>query len=115
MILTIDKDNKKFITVSEVKNILKKIEKERTEITYEQRIALEHANKFSKLTNQKTKELIKNLMKLEFIEESHIYKIADLLPKNNEDIKTIFAKERMNLDDNKINQILEVIKKYNFE
>ena len=54
-------------------------------------------------------------MKLEFIEESQIYKIADLLPKNNEDIKTIFAKERMNLDDNKINQILEIINKYNFE
>ena len=115
MILTIDADNKKFISISEVKNILKKIEKERTEITYEQRIALEHANNFSKLTNQKIKDLIKDLMKLEFIEESQIYKIADLLPKNNEDIKTIFAKERMNLDDNKINQILEILNKYNFE
>jgi DNA-directed RNA polymerase subunit F len=105
-------ESKKFIPLSEVKNILKKIEKERTEITYEQRIALEHAQKFAKLPNQKVKDLIKDLMKLEFIEESHVYKIVDLLPSKNEDIKTIFAKERINLDDNKINNILNIINKY---
>ena len=54
-------------------------------------------------------------MKLEYIEVSHIYKLADLLPKNNDDIKTIFAKERMNLDDNKIKEILKIINKYNFD
>ena len=82
-------ENKKFITLSEVKNILRKIEKERNEITYEQRIALEHANKFSKLTSQQIKDLVKDLMKFEFIDESHVYKIVDLLPITNEDIKTI--------------------------
>ena len=51
-------NNKKFIPLSEVKNILKKVEKERKELTYEQRIALEHANKFAKLQSQKTKDLI---------------------------------------------------------
>jgi DNA-directed RNA polymerase subunit F len=103
----------KYISLSEVKNILKKIEKERNELTYEQRIALEHANKFSKFTTQKVKELIDDLMKLEFIEEAHIYKILDLLPKTDEDIKTIFAKERINIDDDKINKILNIINKYN--
>ncbi len=105
-------ESKKFIPLSEVKNILKKIEKERKEITYEQRIALEHANKFAKLPNQKIKDLINDLMKLDFIEESHIFKIVDLLPVNIEDIKTIFAKERINLNDEKIKKILEIINKY---
>ena len=113
--MSLEEDNKKFISISEVKNILKKIEKDRPEITYEQRIALEHANKFSKLTNQKVKDLVKDLMKLDYIDESHIYKIADLLPKNNDDIKTIFAKERLNLDDAKINEILKIINKYYFD
>jgi len=105
-------ENKKFIPLSEVKNILRKIEKERNEITYEQRIALEHANKFTKLTSQQIKDLVKDLMKLEFIDESHVYKIVDLLPITNEDIKTIFAKERINLDDEKIKNILKTINKY---
>lgn len=106
------KENKKLIPLSEVKNILRKIEKERNEITYEQRIALEHANKFAKLTSQKIKDLVKDLMKFDFIEESHIYKIVDLLPTTNEDIKTIFAKERINLDDDKIKKILTTINKH---
>ena len=105
-------ESKKFIPLSEVKNILKKIEKERKEITYEQRIALEHSNKFAKLPNQKVKDLIKDLIKLDFIEESHIYKIVDLLPVNIEDVKTIFAKERINLNDEKIKKILTIINKY---
>jgi DNA-directed RNA polymerase subunit F len=108
-------ENKKFIPISDVKNILKKIEKDRKELTYEQRIALEHANKFAQLTSQKTKELIKELNKLDFIEESHIYKLVDLIPKTNEDIKTIFAKERINLNDEKIKKILTIINKYYIE
>ena len=51
-------------------------------------------------------------MKFNFIEESHIYKIVDLLPTTNEDIKTIFAKERINLDDDKIKKILTTINKH---
>ena len=105
-------ENKKYLTISEVKNILKKIEKDRNEISYEQRIALDHANKFAKLPTQKIKELIKELMKLDYIEESHVYKLIDLLPNTNEDIKTIFAKERINLNDEKINKILNIINKY---
>lgn len=105
-------ENKKFIPLSEVKNILRKIEKDRDEITYEQRIALEHANKFSKIPSQKIKELIKELIKFDFIDESHVYKIVDLLPVTNEDIKTIFAKERINLDDDKIKKIITTINKY---
>ena len=113
--MSVNEDDKKLVTISEVKNILKKIEKERPELTYEQRIALEHSNKFSKLTNQKSKDLIKDLMKLEFIEEIHAYKIVDLLPKNSEDIKTIFAKERLNLDENKIKEIIKLVNKYYIE
>ena len=105
-------EDKKFLTISEVKNILKRIEKDRNEISYEQRIALDHANKFAKLPTQKIKELIKELMKLDYIEESHVYKLIDLLPNTNEDIKTIFAKERINLNDEKINKILNIINKY---
>ena len=110
-----NEENKKYLPISEVKNILKKIEKERKELTYEQRIALEHANKFAKLPSQKTKDLIKDLNKLDFIEETHVYKLVDLIPKTNEDIKTIFAKERINLNDEKINKILTIINNYYLE
>ena len=103
------------VSLSEVKSILKKIEKERREMLYEQKIALEHAHKFAKMPVKKTTDLVKELSKLEFLQEIHVYKIADILPTTEDDIKTIFAKERMTLGENDIKNILEIVKKYYIE
>ena len=103
------------VSLSEVKSILKKIEKERGEMLYEQKIALEHAHKFAKMPIKKTTDLVKELSKLEFLQEIHVYKIADILPTTEDDIKTIFAKERMTLGENEIKNILEIVKKYYIE
>ena len=105
-----DKDTK-YVPISEVKNILKKIESERKEITYEQRIALEHAQKFAKLPVKKTQDLIKELKKIEHIEDLHAHKIADLLPTTEDDVKAIFAKERYTPSENEIKKILETVGK----
>ena len=105
----------RLVSLSEVKNMLKKIEKERKELIYEQRIALEHAQKFVKLSVKQTKDLIKDLMKLENIGESHAYKIADILPTTEDDVKAIFAKERFTLSESEIKNILKVIGKYYIE
>lgn len=100
------------VTISEVKNILKKVNKDRDELSYEQRTALEHAQKFAKLTIKQTNDLIKDLINLDFLEESHAFKIVDLLPNTEEDIKTIFAKERISLGNEEIKKIINIIDKY---
>jgi len=99
-------------SLAEVKNILKKIEKERGELLYEQKIALEHANKFSKIPEKKTSDLIKELSELKFIQELQAFKIADMLPTTDEDVKTIFAKERTTVGEKEIKIILEIVSKY---
>ena len=103
------------VTITEVRNILKKVEKDRKEMLYEQKIALEHAHKFAKIPIKKANDMIKELKTLEFIHESHAYKIADILPTSEDDIKTIFAKERISLGENDIKKILEIVQKYNIE
>lgn len=103
------------VSLAEVKNILKKVNKERKELLYEQRIALEHAQKFAKLNVKKTNDLIDDLKKLEILEERHIYKIADLLPITEDDVKAIFAKERIKLGENEIKNILNLIRKHYIE
>jgi DNA-directed RNA polymerase subunit F len=104
--------NVTLVSLAEVKNILKKLSKERKELLYEQRIALEHAQKFSKLPLKKMQELIKDLKKLEIIDDLYAYKIADLLPTSADDVKAIFAKSRITLDENNIKKILEIVNKY---
>jgi len=86
-------EDTQLVSLAEVKNILKKVEKERKELLYEQRIALDHAQKFAKLSLKNTKDLIKELLELDFMRDSYAYKIADLVPSTEDDIKTIFAKE----------------------
>ena len=101
-----------YVSLAEVKKILTKVESDREELQYEQRIALEHANKFAKLPVTKTKQLIKELEKIDIIDTHHAYKIADIIPKTADDVRTIFAKERITLKDNNIKEILDTVIKY---
>jgi DNA-directed RNA polymerase subunit F len=105
----------KIVSLAEVKNILKKISKERKELIYEQKIALEHAEKFAKLSAKQTKDLITELLKLDHLDEFQVYKIADILPNTEDDIKAIFAKERYTPNDKEIKNILEIVKKHSSE
>ena len=107
----------KLVSLAEVKNILKKISKERKDkdLIYEQKIALEHAERFARLSAKQTKDLITELMKVEHVEEIHAYKIADILPNTEDDIKAIFAKERYTPNEKEIKMILEIVKKHSVE
>ena len=101
----------KIVSLSEVKKILTKEEKER-ELTYEKKLALQHARDFSKLSPTKAKQLISELKKIERVSEDHAFKIADVLPEGPNDVRAIFAKERFNLEAKEITEILDIVKKY---
>ncbi len=104
-------DEEKLASLSEVKNLLSKGEKD-SDLTYEQRLALEHAQQFAKLNVTKINSLIKDLMKMERISEQLAYKIAELLPQYPEEVRPIFAKERFTLEENETKNIIELVKKY---
>jgi DNA-directed RNA polymerase subunit F len=108
-------ENVSYVSLAEVKNLLKKVEKERESLLYEQRIAFDHANKFAKLPANKTENMIKKLMEIEKIKESQAYKIADLLPKSIEEIQSIFAKERISLTDKDLKVILDIVNEFYIE
>ena len=108
-------NNVSYVSLAEVKNLLRKVEKERETLLYEQRIALEHVQKFAKLPANKTDELIKKLMELEKVKEIHAYKLADLLPTTKEKVQSIFAKERINLTDKDIQDILDLVNEFYVE
>jgi len=109
------KSEVKPVSLSEVKGILKKVSKDREELLYEQRIALEHAQKFVKLPVKKTDDMIKELKGLDFLRQIHVYKIADLLPSTEDDVKTILAKERVTAGEKEIKKILDIVAKYYIE
>jgi len=109
------------LTLAEVREILEKKkekEKQAKEQKEEKEAILEqsllYAKRFSKLNTEKIKELKEELKKLDIIKlkERHIAKVADVLPEDAEDLRKIFIGEEISLDQNEIEKILSVVKKY---
>ncbi len=101
----------RYITLSEVKDILEGATEYR-ELTLEQKGALEHANLLAKLSVDDARALCDELETLEFISKVMSCKIADILPTHPDDVRALFAKERINLDKSKIDQIRNIVEKY---
>lgn len=98
------------VTSYEAKKILRKREKE-GELNYEQKNALDYLNKFRKLPEKNLQELIEDLRKIEKLKETHIAAIVETMPKDEDDLRLLFANERIVLEDNEKQQILSAVKK----
>jgi DNA-directed RNA polymerase subunit F len=101
----------KYITLAEVKQLLSKEEKQR-ELSPEQKLALDHAQKFSRLDMESVRKLRKELAEIGFGSDQNAAKIIDLLPTTPEDVRLIFSKERLTPEKKQIEQIIEAVRKY---
>ena len=97
------------ITIAEAKKMLDDVS-ESYDPTYEQNLAIEHVNKFSKLNVENAQELVKELE--EIIKQTQAIKIADVMPVDLADLRLIFAKERGSHKKEELEQILEIVNKY---
>ncbi len=98
------------ITFSDAKDILTKIEKEK-ELGYEQKITLEYIRTRTILTKKDTKSTIEQLSKIEGLKEHQIIALINYLPKDEDEINTLFMKERVKLEKEKITKIAKIINK----
>jgi DNA-directed RNA polymerase subunit F len=101
------------VTLSEVKDLLVKEQGARQELTYEQKLALDHADHFVKLTPEKSRELVAGLVALGGrMTDYYAHRFADLLPTHGDDVKAVFARERSTPDDAEIEKILAIVRDY---
>lgn len=109
-------DDDTYLTPAEVAEILKGVVEESRERgeeeTFEVRSTLEHVEKTKRLDAKKAKKLISELLKFERITPIHAYKIVELMPRDEAELRPIFAKERFELSTEEIKEILTVIDKY---
>lgn len=105
-------EDKKVLTLAEVKDILTERQNEGGELTAEQKLALEHVQKFSRTDSKKAKKLVKELLELGFVSETNAVKIADLMPAAADDVRLIFSKERASVDKKDIEKVLSIVEKY---
>jgi DNA-directed RNA polymerase subunit F len=106
-----------FLTVSEAKELLAEVEGERAadeerELRYELARAIDHVNRFAVLSPEESRELVEELLELEFVDKPVAYKIADLLPQSRTELRAVFAQERYALEGEELDEILDVVAKF---
>jgi len=101
------------VTMYRAKEILDEALKDMEEPLYEQKICQDYLNKFSRISAEDGKRIVKEVLEAsEKIRPEIAVKIADLLPRDEEDVRIIFAKERAVLDKGEINKIVEICAPY---
>ncbi len=97
------------VTVSEAKEMLEK-RKEQSDLEYEQKQALDHAEKFAKQDAKAAQKLVAEVIKTnEKITEELAVKLVDIRPKKLDTLKTILIKDRVELNEEELNAILALL------
>ena len=105
------KIGERHLTIPEVHELLLK-EQEKRELTYEQKLVLQHCELLQRFDTRTAQKLVAELEKVERVSTPLAHKIAELLPGHPDDVRAIFSKERFTLDEKTIASILTTVAKY---
>ena len=96
------------LTLAETKEILDKTDTDSSRIKKTQ----EYLKKFTKKKLEKVKSVVKKLAEAEIskLKQQHIVKIADVMPENASELRSIFSGDEVNLDSNETEKILQIIR-----
>jgi DNA-directed RNA polymerase subunit F len=96
------------VPLATVKQLLADEAAQRT-LPREAQLALQHAEAFTRLTPEQTAKLLEALRTLPFVDAALAVKIADILPQYPEEVRLLFAKERVFLDEAQLTRLLEIV------
>lgn len=99
------KMGERFLTIPEVHELLLQEQAQR-ELTYEQKLALQHCELLERFDAKTAQKLVAELEKIERVAPALAYKIAELLPTHPDDVRAIFSKERFTLEEKTISAII---------
>lgn len=96
------------VPLARVKELLQEEAGRRT-LPREAALALQHAETFARLDSSATAKMITELRTLPFVDAALAVKIADVLPQYPEEIRLLFSKERVALDEAQVTRLLEIV------
>ena len=96
------------VPLARVKQLLAEEANRRT-LPREAALALAHAEGFAKLEAADADKLVAELRALPFVDAGLATKIADVLPQYPEEVRLLFSKERVPLDEEQIARLLEIV------
>ncbi len=99
------------IPMAEAKAIMLKKEKQK-ELNYEQKLATEHLKKFTKLSESDAAKFIEQVSNVVKMSPETLMQIINILPKNADEVRMIFAREKFSLKEDELTKLLEIISKF---
>jgi DNA-directed RNA polymerase subunit F len=72
-------------------------------------LAHQHAELFARLTPEATDKLIAELRELPYVGASLAVKLADVLPQYPDEVRLLFSKERVTLEEAQVTRLLEIL------
>jgi DNA-directed RNA polymerase subunit F len=103
--------SEQYVTLAEVRDLLTE-EHEKRELLTSQKAAMEHARTVCSMSLEDSKKIVEEVSAIKGVTGYTAIKIADLLPQYPEEVRAIFSKERLAIEPETINQIIEVVGKY---
>lgn len=105
------KTGERLLTVPEVHDLVLN-EQESRELTYEQKLVLQHCEMLMRFDARTAQKLVAELEQIERVSNPLAQKIAELCPEHPDDVRAIFSKERFTLDEKTIKSIIDTVQKY---
>ena len=103
----------RLVTLSEVKALLEREQAYRQDLSYEQKLALDHSTQFARLPPERSRELVQRLLQLGGrVNEYYAHRFADILPTHADDVKAVFARDRSVPDEAEIEKVLAVVREF---
>jgi len=101
----------KYVDWHEARKVMEKKAKD-SEPGYEQKNALEHLKKFSKLTDKDAKAIHNELEKTGKLKDRQVMAVMNMMPKDMDELRVLFANEIVSLTEEQKKEILSIVKKY---
>ncbi len=105
--------SEQYLTLAEVRELLTEETEKRGDeaMLTSQKAALDHAQKVCSISLEQARAIYDEALKMDIVTEAVALKIADLLPKHPEDVRAIFSKERVVLDPEQIQEVLDIVER----
>jgi len=101
------------VPLSEVREVLSRVEAERIEaqkeMSYELRKSIEHANQTSRMSADRSRELVAELLTLEKMKPDIAYRIANITPRSRDELRAVYAKEKGTLTGEELDTIIGIV------
>ena len=106
--------SEQYVTLAQVRELLEAEAEIRgyDNLLQSQKAALDHAQTVCSISLEQANAIIDEVKQIDIVSDAVALKIADLFPRYPEDVRAIFSKERVTLEPQQIQQIIDIVEKH---